>query len=303
MGDHTTRGLPSKAIAGTTRGGTAVPVRPGGPRPAPGAVRHGHLWVLPDGTGLHAPPGQVVRDEAGRACCHLCGRWYRALGHHVRVHGHTAASYRLAMGLCTTKALITAELSEKISSRQAVAYRRSPDLRDRLRQGQDMARSGQLSWRARAARYGEVTPAQRTSLRRAALAAGRTTTATHRDVLLTARLAELGATSLHGYLREAYAQGASLARLSRDTGLGHVRLRAAMADADITIRPRGHQPAVARRSRARTAERAAAARIGTDDVVRWIADRHAQGWTLSRLAAAVGHTTHWVRWRLDRTRP
>jgi hypothetical protein len=219
------------------------------------------------------------------------------------VHGHTAASYRLVMGLCSTKALTTAELSASISRRQTHAYRSSEEMRDRLRRGQDMARSGQLAWRARAAQYGDVVPAERTALRRAALAAGRATTATRRDELVAGRLAELGARSLHEYLREAYAAGASLTRLSRDSGLGQVRLRAAMADAGIAVRPVGQQTATAKRSRARTADRVAAARVGTDDIVRWIADRHAEGWSLGRLAAAVRHSTHWVRWRLDLTRP
>lgn len=54
-------------------------------------VRHAHLWVLSDGTGLHAPPGTLTRDdETGR----LCGRWFRSLGSHVRAHGYTADTYR-----------------------------------------------------------------------------------------------------------------------------------------------------------------------------------------------------------------
>lgn len=57
--------------------------------------RHGHLWHLSDGTGLHAPPAALVIDpETRRLCCHLCGLWFRSLGSHVRAHGHTADSYR-----------------------------------------------------------------------------------------------------------------------------------------------------------------------------------------------------------------
>ena len=66
----------------------------------PKAAPHGHLWSLPDGTGLHAPPGRLLIDTgSGRLCCHLCGDWFAALGIHVRVHGHTAGSYRIAMSL------------------------------------------------------------------------------------------------------------------------------------------------------------------------------------------------------------
>lgn len=89
---------------------TAVPgtVGPGSPPRAAG--RHEHLWSLPDGTGLHAPPGRLLAEEAtGRLCCHLCGQWFAALGIHVRVHGHTAGTYREAMGLPRTSALAASQ--------------------------------------------------------------------------------------------------------------------------------------------------------------------------------------------------
>lgn len=52
------------------------------------APRHDHLCHPPDGTGLHAPLGQLLRHpDTGEACCPLCGRWFRAPGSHVRIHG------------------------------------------------------------------------------------------------------------------------------------------------------------------------------------------------------------------------
>ena len=79
----------------------------GGQPRAPG--RHGHLWSLPDGTGLHAPPGRLVTEVGtGRLCCHLCGQWFTALGVHVRVHGHTVGTYRQAMGLPRSSVLVAA---------------------------------------------------------------------------------------------------------------------------------------------------------------------------------------------------
>ena len=79
---------------------------------------HGHLWSLADGTGLHAPYGQlVVESGTGRICCHLCGRWYVALGGHLRAHGHTADSYREAMGLCRSRPLVAEALSRSIAAR------------------------------------------------------------------------------------------------------------------------------------------------------------------------------------------
>ncbi len=61
-----------------------------------GEPQHRHLWSLPDGTGLHAPPGRTLHDGDERPCCHLCGRWFAALGPHLRTHGYTADAYRAA---------------------------------------------------------------------------------------------------------------------------------------------------------------------------------------------------------------
>ncbi|GAA2483558.1 hypothetical protein [Winogradskya humida] len=183
--------------------------------------RHGHLWRLPDGTGLHAPPGELaVEESTGRLCCHLCGRWFTSLGSHVRAHGYTAQSYRAVMGA-----------------------RRERDLADRL--------------------------------------------------------ARLGHAALEDYLRSAYAAGASLEALAAATGLGRARLRAALDRAGVALRPTGINSATGRRSRAVAAELRAAQRLGTEDLPGWLRQRRAAGWTLGRLAEAVGHSTHWVRWRLD----
>ena len=82
--------------------------------------KHGHLWTLPDGTGLHAPPGILVAEFAtGRLCCHLCGQWFAALGVHVRVHGHTAGSYREATGLPPGRVLASPDVSESIRAGRA----------------------------------------------------------------------------------------------------------------------------------------------------------------------------------------
>jgi len=83
--------------------------------------RHGHLWFLPDGTGLHAPVGSLVAEEGtGRLCCHLCGEWFTALGVHVRVHGYTAGTYRERMGLPRACALVAAGLPAPAGEPQAV---------------------------------------------------------------------------------------------------------------------------------------------------------------------------------------
>ena len=257
---------------------------------------HGHLWQLPDGTGLHARPGELtVDDDTGRLCCHLCGRWYVSLGSHVRAHGYTAASYRTEMGLCTGEPLIAAALSDSIAVRQADAFRRDERIRVAFAAG------AATNHRAATTASKTTEPQQRIVRRRAALQAGRDTIAARRRQDLVQRLNHLGHSTLAGYLRSAYADGASLETLAMTTGLGRARLRTELDAAGVQVRPTGVNTAAGRRSRAIDAEQAAARRLRTDDLHTWLRDRRAAGWPLTRLAAAVGHSTHWVQWRLSPT--
>ncbi|MGQ0775473.1 MAG: MucR family transcriptional regulator [Pseudonocardiales bacterium] len=198
---------------------------------------HAHLWSLPDGTGLHAPHGELVIESAtGRVCCHLCGRWYVSLGGHVRAHGHTASSYREAMGLCRSRPLVAEVLSRSIATRQSEAYRRSPELRDRLAVGQELTKTGRLATLAHTARTTSASP-EATRIRRAALDAGRATRAAQREQKLARRLHELGFDELGDYLRHAYLAGASLRSLAKVTRFGWARLRREIDAAGITTRP------------------------------------------------------------------
>ncbi|MGH3799594.1 MAG: MucR family transcriptional regulator [Pseudonocardiaceae bacterium] len=200
-------------------------------------LRHSHLWSLPDGTGLHAPYGElVIESGTGRVCCHLCGRWYVSLGGHLRTHGHTADSYREAMGLCRSRPLVAEALSRSIATRQTEAYRRSPDLRARLAVGQEFSKTGRLAALARTARTTSASP-ESARVRRAALDAGRMTRAAQRDRALARRLREVGFDDLAGYLRQAYSAGASLRSLAKATGLGWARLRREIDAAGVAVRP------------------------------------------------------------------
>ena len=111
---------------------TAVPGAIGHWRQPEAARGHRHLWSLPDGTGLHAPPGQLIAEEGtGRLCCHLCGEWFASLGIHVRVHGHTAGSYRAAMGLPRTTVLAASRPPVAAAGADAAGQRgRVPERRD-----------------------------------------------------------------------------------------------------------------------------------------------------------------------------
>lgn len=264
-------------------------------------LRHAHLWSLPDGTGLHAPRGQLVREEGtGRACCHLCGRWFRSLGSHLRAHGWTAEAYREAMGVCATHPLTAPDVSSAIAARQSRAYRRDPEVRARLAIGQDLARTGELG---RSAADGEAYArdrSPRTEARNDALHRGRQTAARRRAGELRVRLTALGYRDLSTYLRDAHGAGTTLEELAAATGLGRARLREAMVEAGVTPRRQGFNRPDARRSRARTADAVAAARVGTDDLLGWLVRRRDEGLTLDRLGTAVGRSGRWVRWRLER---
>ncbi len=247
--------------------------------------------------GLHAPYAElVVDDDTAGLCCHLCGRWFRALGSHVRVHGHTADTYRETMGLCTTAALTSVDVSTALAARASHRYATDEHLRAELAAGRRLLQP----------KLGRTTsspdgaePAQRRAVRQRTLAAGRATMTARRAQKRDARVAELGFPELHAYLRTAYAAGASLASLARDTGLGRAALRGQLRAAGVTVRPTGHNTPKGRRSRAVRAELDAAARVGTHDLAAWLTERHERGWTLAALARETGHSYHWVRWRLE----
>lgn len=132
---------------------------PHGLSPASHPSGHSHLWRGEDGTQLHAPPGQLVREESsGKVCCHLCGRWFTFLGAHARVHGHTAGTYRELIGLCRTPAQAAEQLSGSIRRRIQKACQQQPAARDGFAAGQQLARSGQLAWLARSARVSRLSP-------------------------------------------------------------------------------------------------------------------------------------------------
>jgi hypothetical protein len=269
---------------------------PTGATLAPG--RHGHLWQLADGRGLHAPPGGLVQDpETGELCCHFCGRWFRALGSHVRAHGLAAAEYRELVGLGKRRPLTSPSVSSAISTRQKRRYTLSPELRNSFTIGQKLARSGELA--ALAVPANRQRRAETEVVQRDALDRGRSTNSLRREMRRQKRLAQLGYASIDGYLQDAYAAGASLEILAKFTGLGRAPLRQAMLDAGIVIRPSGANTSEGKRSRARRAEAAAAERVGTDNIRRWLNEQRAKGQTLAQLGVAVDHSAPWVRWRLD----
>lgn len=261
---------------------------------------HAHIWHLADGTGLHAPHGELAVEEGtGRLCCHLCGHWFRSLGSHVRAHGYTAETYRAELGLCRGEPLTDKELSAAISARQKVAFEANETIRELFAVGQGMARCGALGRAAAQARAENPLPASALARQTRALKSGRDTVASQRKAALERLLEESGKRDLPSYLRDRYQHGASLAQLASETGLGRARLRAEVQAAGIATRNSGQNTPAGRRSRAVAAETAAARRVGTDDLLEWLRTRRNEGWTLTALGDAVGHSGHWVNWRLQ----
>jgi len=256
-------------------------------------------WFLPDGTVLFAPPGALlVEPSEGLICCHLCGRWWVSLGAHVRAHGYTAAGYREAMGLRLTVALAAKRLTSAIGRRQHERYIADPLLRQRLEVGHEMARAGELTLAAREGNATSSDRAQRRDERARELRVGRETRAAVRRSALDRQVQEGGSRDLSEFLRRAYEAGGSLDSLARASGLGRAALRRALADAGVTLRPAGANTAAGKRSRVDSADLRAAERVGADDIRGWLRERRDQGWSLARLAEAVGHSSPWVRWRL-----
>lgn len=98
--------------------------------------RHAYLAYLAQHHAEHRPPprpqpqdrgdlppfGVLVVDELGeRVQCHVCGRWYRGLVSHVRIHGLDAARYKEQFGLARTRSLWSPAYQER--QRQAALAR------------------------------------------------------------------------------------------------------------------------------------------------------------------------------------
>ena len=322
MGDITERAVKPASMTGA---GQAMRVAPSpargsqgaGPisRPAragradgggsPRVPRHGHLWMLRDGTPAHVPPGRLVVSADGRLACHLCGRWFTHLGAHLRRHGWTAAQYRDAVELPLHTPLCSEDMSGQIAARQKRTWEASAQARARFEPGRLLARTGELSRLSAAASRERDSSGQLPDAVRAAreqcLAEGRATQARERQARLDASVAAAGATDLPSLLRARYADGFSLDQLGRLTGLGRSRLRAELVAAGVEIRPPGANQPTSKHARAERNDALTAAQVGTPDIRAWLLPRYERGVTLRGLAMEVNRSIPWVRSRLAGT--
>lgn len=77
--------------------------------------------------------GVLLYDELdGSVQCHLCGKWFQSLGHHVnRVHDMKSSEYKYKVGLNQSSALISEKLRERlIASGRASLQQRTENLQN-----------------------------------------------------------------------------------------------------------------------------------------------------------------------------
>ncbi|MFI6377282.1 MucR family transcriptional regulator [Streptomyces sp. NPDC050546] len=248
----------------------------------------------------HPDFGRLIRDEAtDTVACHVCGRSFRSLGAHLRVHGMTAEEYRQEFGLLRTRALSARSLSAEQSRRSRAEYQASEESQAYFATGRTMARTGELNRR----RWNTTTKrAESTELRRlrqAALDTGRRTQARVAGARTAAALRAGGFTDLEQALRTVYVDRQhGIEDTARVLALGKGRVRRLLGEYGIAVRPPGQNSAVGKRSRTWLNDRAAAERVGADDITTWLRGRTAEGATLRELAAATGRSIPWVAARI-----
>jgi hypothetical protein len=182
---------------------------------------------LADGTPHYAPIGVVEADETG-VRCHLCGRWFRSVPPHLRVHGIDRAAYVEMFGLELTGALEGALTRKRRSVALSTRLVDEPAIREASAAAANRARSGALARSAAAANTGRHHPPQRREKTLAALGAvsrdaqARANRRRADEELLRAgqeAVARRGYPDIKTYVLQGFAAGRSLAGLSVAVGL------------------------------------------------------------------------------------
>ncbi|MFE7277256.1 MucR family transcriptional regulator [Streptomyces sp. NPDC057623] len=236
--------------------------------------------------GRHPDFGLLIRDEeADTVICHVCGRAFRSLGAHVRVHGMTAAEYRQEFGLLRSRALSARSFSAEQSRTSRAGYQASEEAQARFARGRAMARSGELSRRRWNSAADQADPDELRRVRDDSLTAGRRIQAQLADDRLKAALHSGGFADLAQALRSVYVDGQhSIEDTARVLAVGKGRLRRLLVEHGIEVRSAGQNSTAGRRSRVQLNDRATAERVGTQDITAWLRERTAEGATLSRSA-------------------
>ncbi|WP_085209818.1 MucR family transcriptional regulator [Streptomyces sp. Amel2xC10] len=213
----------------------------------------------------HPDFGRLIRDDStDTVVCHICGRGFRSLGAHVRVHDMTAAEYRREFGLLRSRALSARSFAREQSRARRAGYLASEDAQARFAAGRAMARSGQLARKRWAdgngrgdvgsgvgdradtgtrTETGRRTDAEARRVRRESLAAGRRAQARTADERTAAAWRAEGFTDLAQALHTLYVEREhSIEKTARVLALGKGRLRRLLGEHGIEIRPRDRTP-------------------------------------------------------------
>lgn len=258
------------------------------------------VGMLPDGTPFYAPIGEVVVDGA-LVTCHLCGRSLRSVAAHLRVHGWTKASYCEAFGLERRQSLEGEETRKLRAAALAARLVFEPAIRRGSAAGRERARAGDLARDAARAARGRRMPEQRRRKAVAALAAipapvvaqaNQDRASRHLAQVAAGVAARHGFADLGSYVLARVEQGASLAVISRESGLNKDWLSRHLSCVD---------PVAAAAARRRLPQRPDARwlpvlrRLGFADVPSYLRERHiVQHWTVNAIAAELGLTNHAV---------
>lgn len=122
--------------------------KPRGPYSAPIGSPRGPLGQLEDGTPYYARLARLAVSEDGRRVrCHLCGNWFQFLGgfHLVSRHGVSAEEYREMFGLNRTQGLASPRHQQRMRKSSLKVFATRSDIREALKKGQALAKSGALN--------------------------------------------------------------------------------------------------------------------------------------------------------------
>jgi AraC-like DNA-binding protein len=264
------------------------------------------VGVLGDGTVFFAPIGEVVVDGP-LVVCHLCGRGLRSVTAHLRAHGWTKHAYCEAFGLERGQSLEGPETRKLRAAALTARLVFDPAIRRGSAAGRERARTGALTRDAARAATGRRLPEQRRRKAAAALAAiprpvvarANHERAARRLVGVATEVARRhGYADLGAFVLARVAEGASLAKISREAGLNKDWLSRHLSRVDPAA------ARAARRGRARhpgARWQATLSRLGFADVAGYLRERHVvQHWTVNAIAAEAGLSHRTVTAALDR---
>src|SRR5215475_4340159 len=255
---------------------------------------------LADGTPFYAPIGAVLTSDA-RVACHLCGRWFRSVAAHLRVHGWTKGRYCQAFGLERSQSLEGPETRKLRSAALAARLVFEPAVREGSAAGRARAKSGQLAKDAATAARGRPFPEQRRKKNAraraarqsaAASAAGRERADQHLTAVATAAAAQHGYADIGALVSARTLDGASLASISREIGLHKDWLSRHLGRLDPVA------AGLASEQRSKRADQAwipALTGLGYSNIAAYLRDRHLTGHqTVNMIATEIGVSHHSV---------